>query len=196
MRTNEKTVLLYPGTLNYHQGLDLAVEAFAKIKDLAPEAEFHIYGDGPARQELGSLVSGFGLDGRVLLKDPVPLDEIVAIMASADIGVIPKIDDDFGGEAFSTKTLEFMLLGVPIVLSRTRIDDYYFDASTVRFFESGNVDGLAEAMLALIKNRQLRMDLAQKGLHYAKAQCWAVKKDVYLKLVDSLCKTRLSGSRI
>lgn len=44
--------------------------------------------------------------GRVFMNDPVTLDEIVEIMTNADIGVIPKRNDDFGGEAFSTKTLE------------------------------------------------------------------------------------------
>lgn len=187
-KSNERTVLLYPGTLNHHQGLDIAVNAFAKIRDLVPYAEFQIYGDGPARPGLEKLVSDLGLENRVFLKDPVSLDEIVGIMANADIGVIPKKNDDFGGEAFSTKTLEFMMLGVPIIVSRTRIDDYYFDESTVRFFASGNVEDLAQAMLELVKNQQLRLDLAQRGADYAKTQCWAVKKKVYLDLVDSLCK--------
>lgn len=186
-KSNGKTVLLYPGTLNHHQGLDIAVNAFGKIRDLVPDAELQIYGDGPARPELENLVRDLGLYDRVFLKDPVSLDAIVGIMANADIGVIPKKNDDFGGEAFSTKTLEFMMLGVPIILSRTRIDDYYFDDSMVTFFESGNVEDLAEAMLTLIKNQQLRHDLSQRAADYARSQCWTIKKKVYLDLVNSLC---------
>jgi glycosyltransferase involved in cell wall biosynthesis len=155
--TREKTVLLYPGTLNHHQGLDIAVMAFAKIRDAAPRSEFHIYGDGPAKKDLSDLVRRYGLQGRVLLKDPVSLDEIVGVMAQADIGVIPKKNDDFGGEAFSTKSLEFMILGIPIIVARTRIDRFYFNDSIVKFFEPENVDDLAVAMIALMREQMGRL---------------------------------------
>ena len=52
----------------------------------------------------------------------MPIDQIAEVMANADLGIIPKKNDPFGGEAFSTKTLEFMSLGIPIILSRTKID--------------------------------------------------------------------------
>ncbi len=73
-------------------------------------------------------------------------------MSMADAGVIPKRNDDFGGEAFGTKTLEFMALGVPIILSRTKIDSYYFNDSIVTFFDPENDQDLADSMLQLIRN--------------------------------------------
>ena len=54
--------MLYPGTLNWHQGLDIAIRAFALIKDQAPEAEFHIYGDGPLKNKLSDLINELGLE--------------------------------------------------------------------------------------------------------------------------------------
>jgi glycosyltransferase involved in cell wall biosynthesis len=194
VKNSEKTILLYPGTLNHHQGLDIAVNAFAKIKDRAPNAEFHIYGDGPAKAGLAEQIRSHGLEDKVFLKDPVPLDEIVNIMAKADIGIIPKKNDGFGGEAFSTKTLEFMTLGVPIIVSRTRIDKFYFNESMVKFFEPDNIEDLAEAMLALINNRSTRDRLSVTAAEFAKKNCWGAKKEIYLNLVDSLCQ-ELGGKR-
>ena len=66
-------------------------------------------------------------------------------LANADLGVVPKRADSFGNEAYSTKIMEFMSLGVPVVVSSTKIDRFYFDDSVVRFFESGNADALATA---------------------------------------------------
>jgi glycosyltransferase involved in cell wall biosynthesis len=184
----EKIVLMYPGTLNHHQGLDIAVKAFAKIKDGAPSAEFHIYGDGPAKEGLARLIREHGLQGRVFLNAPVPLDEIVPIMAGADIGVIPKRNDEFGGEAFSTKTLEFMTLGVPITVAGTKIDRAYFNDTLVKFFEPGSVDDLAAAIQALISDSALRNRLAGNASAFARANRWEVKQSMYLDLVDQLCK--------
>ena len=192
-KDKEKTVFLYPGTLNHHQGLDIAIEAFSKIRDLAPNTEFHIYGDGPAKPGLMELTQKLGLIDRVFLHDPVPLDEIACIMAKADIGVIPKKNDSFGGEAFSTKTLEFMILGVPIILSRTRIDQMYFDESTVKFFKADSVEELASAMLEMVQNPELRERLARLGQEFARKNRWEIKKDIYMELVDKLMKKKGKG---
>jgi glycosyltransferase involved in cell wall biosynthesis len=120
----------------------------------------------------------------------VTIDEIVPIMANANMGIIPKRGGGFGGEAFSTKTLEFMNLKVPLILSRTRVDQYYFNDSCVRFFEPGNVDDLAAAMMALIKDENLRKRLSENALGFAQENKWESKKQIYLDLVDDLCKDR------
>ncbi len=193
-KRNGSFVFLYPGTLNYHQGLDLAVQAFSKIKDEAIHSELHIIGEGPAREHLKEMVKQNGVEDRVLLKDPVTLDEIAGIMAAADAGIIPKRNDSFGGEAFSTKSLEFMSLGVPIIVSRTKIDRYYFNDSIVRFFEPENVQELAEAMLAMIRDKALRDRLVANGLEFAKRNSWGQKKKIYLDLVDSLCEKANPGN--
>ena len=71
---------------------------------------------------------------QMCLCNMIPLEEIAKIMAQADLGVVPKRSEGFGNEAFSTKTLEFMALGVPVLASGTKIDHYYFNDSVVEFF--------------------------------------------------------------
>ncbi|NJL72862.1 MAG: glycosyltransferase family 4 protein, partial [Candidatus Competibacteraceae bacterium] len=77
---------------------------------------------------------------------------VAEIMAAADIGVVPKRANSFGNEAYSTKIMEFMAVGVPVIVSSTRVDRFYFDDSVVRFFESGNVEALTEAMDELLSD--------------------------------------------
>ena len=78
-------------------------------------------------------------------------------MSGADLGIVPKRANSFGNEAYSTKIMEFMSLGVPMVVSDTKSDRYYFDDSVVRFFESGNPEVLLfrngdGAMVAVLAN--------------------------------------------
>jgi glycosyltransferase involved in cell wall biosynthesis len=183
-----KFILIYPGTLNWHQGLDIAVRAFALIKDNVPEAELHIYGQGSERDALASLISRLGLQNRVLLQDFLPSQKIAEIMANADLGVVPKRDGSFGGEAFSTKTFEFMSLGVPVLVSATRIDRFYFNDSVVKFFTPEDENDLARSMLLLIKDRNLRESLVHNATKYIQEYTWEKKKTTYLDLVDSLVK--------
>jgi glycosyltransferase involved in cell wall biosynthesis len=187
-REDGKFVMLYPGTLNWHQGLDLAVKAVSLVREIQPQMELHIYGEGPSRPDLERLIQELGLENRVYLKGLIPIAQIAEVMSNADVGVIPKRNDGFGGEAFSTKTLEFMSLGVPIIVARTRIDSYYFNDSIVKFFEPENEKDLAEAMVSLAKDKELREQLTENATRFVQEQNWDVKKHIYLDLVDSLCK--------
>ena len=188
-KSDEKFIMLYPGTLNYHQGVDLAIRAFARMKDAAPNAEFHIYGRGPFRDTLAAVIAELGLEGRVFLKECVDLSQIAAIMETSDLGIVPKRKTPFGNEAFSTKTLEFMAQGVPVIVSDTLVDRHYFDDSVVKFFRGGDEHDLADAMLLLFKDAALRGRLAQNAAAYVGSNNWDVKKVIYLGLVDSLTRS-------
>jgi glycosyltransferase involved in cell wall biosynthesis len=183
-------LMVYPGTFNWHQGLDIAIKAFAAIKDQVPKLGFVLYGDGPTREALSTLAFSLGLGERVRFGRVMALDEIAPIVSQCDIGIVPKRNDSFGGEAFSTKILEFMSLGVPVIVSRTRIDQCYFDDSLVRFFEPENVEDLAMAILSLVEDKSLRNMLIKNGFKYARENSWEAKKKIYLDLVDSLIGSR------
>ena len=185
-RDDGKFVMIYPGTLAWHQGLDLAVKAFSKIAAAFPQAEFHIHGKGPEEASLIRLIEELGLRDRVLLKEVLPLWEIAAVMAEADLGVIPKRNDKFGGDAFSTKILEFMSLGVPVLVATTRVDRYYFNDAVVRFFESGNVGDLTAQMKSLIEDREARETQAREAMAFVSDLRWEKKKGLYFDLVDGL----------
>jgi glycosyltransferase involved in cell wall biosynthesis len=182
----DRFLILYHGTLNWHQGLDLAVRAFAKVKDLAPEAEFHIYGDGPSKPELVFLIEQLQLKNRVLLHERIPLREIPSVIETAKLGIVPKRKDNFGNEAFSTKILEFMAMGVPVIVSDTKVDRHYFDDSVVRFFRGEDENDLAHAILDLIRHREMRLALVERATEFVAGNDWAQKKHEYLNLVDGL----------
>ena len=189
-RQSSRKIVLYPGGLQWHQGLDIALRAFKQVASDLPAVDFHIYGDGSARETLVGLASDLGLKERVRFFEPRTVQEIATIMANADLGVVPKRADSFGDEAYSTKIMEFMAVGVPVIVSSTKVDRYYFNDSTVRFFEPGNPDALAREMVALLRDDQLRSSMTAQALKYAATHCWENRKGDYLRLVDSLCGRR------
>jgi glycosyltransferase involved in cell wall biosynthesis len=193
-RKDDKFILIFPGTWQWHQGLDIAIEALAHLKDRVPNAELHLYGGGGDASNLASLAETLGLSDRVKFFEDVSLDRVAEVVANADIGIVPKRADSFGNEAYSTKIMEYMSQGIPVVASRTRIDSYYFDDTNIRFFPSGDAQAMAEAIIEIKENAELRTALVQAGLEYAKANDWDHKKDDYLNLVDALtAKKRLRG---
>src|SRR6266542_850121 len=189
-RQDGKFIVLFPGSLQRHQGLEVAIQAFQKVSPEIPQAEFHLYGDGDWKEHLVALTNALGLNAKIHFFHPRPIREIAEIMANADLGVVPKRADSFGNEAYSTKIMEFMSLGVPVIVARTRIDQYYFDDSVVRFFESGNPDALAAAMLAVARDAGLHQRVVTRASAYVARHCWETRKADYLHLVDSLIDSR------
>ncbi|MBA3037618.1 MAG: glycosyltransferase family 4 protein [Desulfobacterium sp.] len=185
-RKDNRLIIIYPGSLNWHQGLDIAIKAFAKIKDRVPKADFYIYGRGPEKNNLSDLIEKLDLQERVFIKETLPLDQIVEIMANADLGVVPKRNSFFGGEAFSTKIWELMTLGVPVIVSDTKIDRFYFNDSVVKFFKPDDVDDLSKSMLTLLTNKQLCESLSNNAADFVLDFSWGKKKNEYINLVDSL----------
>jgi glycosyltransferase involved in cell wall biosynthesis len=184
--TGGRFLLLYHGTLHWHQGLDLAVRAFSKIKDLVPGADFHIYGHGPAKPDLQVLIEELHVEKRVVLHEQIPLREMPAVIETAKLGIVPKRKDNFGNEAFSTKILEFMAMGVPVIVSDTKVDRYYFNDSVVRFFRGEDEDDLARAILDLIEHPEKRQTLIEHAAEFVAENDWAPKEQEYLRLVDGL----------
>jgi glycosyltransferase involved in cell wall biosynthesis len=187
-RSDDKFVILFPGSFQWHQGLDIAIEAFARIRSKVPNAELHLYGGGGGDRgiDLARLAQQLGLDGSVKFCGGVALDQIPQVIANADLGIVPKRADSFGNEAYSTKIMEFMSQGLPVVVSRTKIDNFYFEEGVVHFFPSGDSEAMADAMLDVINNKELRQTLIARGYEYVERNGWHRKKQEYLDLVDSL----------
>jgi glycosyltransferase involved in cell wall biosynthesis len=185
-RQDDKFVMIYPGSLNRRQGVDIAVKAFALIKDKIPMAEFHIYGTGTDMDYLKRLVLDLGLQDRVFLKGSLPIYEVAEKMANADLGIEPKRNDMFAGDAMSTKILEFMSLGIPVIASDTRVHKYYFDESVVLFFKSDDEQDLARCMLSLIENANLRQKMLLNSHQFVQGYVWDKRKEEYLGLVDRM----------
>src|SRR4029079_8227157 len=159
---------------------DIALRAFKQVAMEVPAAEFHIYGDGSARGSLVRLTHDLGLNNRVRFFQPRAAHEIASIMANADVGVVPKRADSFGDEAYSTKIMEFMAVGVPVIVSSTKVDRYYFNDSVVRFFPSGDAPALAREVVDLLRNSEERHRMVRRASEYAATHCWENRKDDYL----------------
>ena len=193
-RQDGRFIVIYPGSFQWHQGLDIGIKAFAEFKKRVPNAEFHLYGleDEKLTSPLRSLIRELSIEESVIIHGLESLDNIVDIIANADLGVVPKRADSFGNEAYSTKIMEFMSQGIPVVVSRTKIDSYYFDDATVRFFPSGDSAAMAEAMYEVARDPILRESLIRHGLDYVARNGWNSKRLEYLDLVDRLSTQQFS----
>jgi glycosyltransferase involved in cell wall biosynthesis len=194
VRSGDEFTICYPGTLSRHQGVDIAVEAVGLLREKAPGLRFLIIGDGPERENLKRLIVERGLQDCVSMTGLIPLEQVAKIMTRIDLGVVPKRKEGFGDIAFSTKIMEFMAMGVPVLASRTRIDEFYFNNGLVEFFESGNATDMQEKILSLIANPGRVAELRRNSAEFIAANNWTVKQGEYFALLDKVLAKR-KGAR-
>ena len=106
-------VFLYVGAVGVANGLDLVVDAFARL-DPAVDVRILVVGDGSARAGLEGRVAELGLD-RVTLLGAVPRAEVRDFLAAADVGLHALRKDPLFASALPTKVLEYLGAGLPFV---------------------------------------------------------------------------------
>lgn len=185
-RSRNAFVLMYHGTLTKIYGLDIAIEAFAKAYERMPGAEFWILGSGPELPELRKQAEELGLSDRVKLLGTVLPHEVEQWLHQCDVGVLATRQDVFLDYSFSNKLSEYIIVGKAVICSRLRTIRYYFTEDALAYFAPGNSSELAETMVTLYNDRDLRARLVERARQELHPIRWEVMKTRYLQLISDL----------
>lgn len=179
--------LIYHGVQAYRHGLDTLLRAVAKIRDQAPDLRVTLHGSGDYHDDLVRIADELQLNDQVQFSTTfMPLDDLPGFVAQADAGVVPYQNEVFTGGILPTKLLEYTALGMPNIAARTPAIETYFDDKMVKFFEPGNVDQLAECILELYKNKEVRAQLVAESARFNEEHNWPAESANYAKLIDRL----------
>ncbi|HZU04526.1 MAG TPA: glycosyltransferase family 4 protein [Chloroflexota bacterium] len=189
--------LVFHGTLVARYGVDLAVEAVARLRERLPGLQLRIYGDGDLRPRLVQLIAALGLENQVFLSPGyVPLEEIPALLAAADAAVVPTRVDAFTETILPNKLLEYLALGLPTVVTRTRTVVAHVPETAVEYCAPDDVEALARAIERLYTDPARRAALAAGARAFSATHRWADAAAAYCAAVDTLVARRRSGARL
>jgi len=135
---------------NSHKGYDLAVEAFALVRERHPDLRFHyvIVGDGPDRDALRSLIEAKGLAAQIVFAGWMEPEELPAFYRSADVFLHPSHFDPF-----PNTVLEAMASGLPIIGSRVAgsVADRVVEGESGYVHEPGDVEDLYRKLTLVLE---------------------------------------------
>jgi glycosyltransferase involved in cell wall biosynthesis len=183
----KRFVMMYHGSLVERNGLDLAVEAFAKIRANLPAAVLKIYGrETLFLQAVMRHVQTLGLSDCVSYLGPRSLEALVGEIEGCDVGVIPNQRSAFADINTPTRIFEYLALGKPVIAPRTRGIEDYFGPDTLLYFDCGNSDDLGRAMLSAASHYCDAVETARRGQHVYLAHSWTQEKDTLVGAVADL----------
>lgn len=132
--------IIYAGNLSKLYGIRNLVDGFMQLQG---DYELHLYGAGSDEEYILQCAQ---TDSRIKFFGRVPRDEILVALKKSHLIVINKpTEDDYSNYSFSSKILECMASGTPVLTTRvggmlTEYYKYFF------FIDDESPDGIAKAM--------------------------------------------------
>ena len=180
-------VIMYHGSLVERNGLDLAVEALAQVRETIPGAELRVYGPSTAFLErVMQTVRDKGLQDVVHFLGKRRLEDLVKEIEVCDVGVIPNQRNPFTDINTPTRIFEYLALGKPVVAPSTMGIIDYFNNESLLFFEPGNAADLARQIEYAYTHRAELMQIAGNGQEIYLAHTWDCERETLLSRVSEI----------
>ena len=161
--------IMYVGSDDPRKSLGTLVRAFSRVQDEQGNIRLLMVGAehvAAERQNLRLLTAQLSLQDHVIFLDSVPDEDLPLLYNTSDVFVLPSLYEGFG-----LPVLEAMACGTPVVCSNAAsLPDVAGAAALLTSPRS--VEGLADAISALLSDKPLWRSHRQKGLARAAQLTW------------------------
>ena len=147
------------GLLGERKGTHILLKATQIIKSKHPDIYVYIAGSGPQELELRKLSKELNIEENIAFLGRISDDEKWTYYKSVDICVIPSL-----WEGMPTVLFEAMMCGKPVVASDVDgIAEVLVDNETGLLCEAGNAADLADKIVTLVQNQEMREEMGKAG---------------------------------
>ena len=183
-------VIMYHGSVVERNGLDLAIDALARVRRSIPNAQLRIYGaQTPFLERVMNSARQMGLQQAVKYCGPKSVEQLVPAIEECDVGIIPNRQSVFTGLNTPTRIFEYLSLGKPVIAPRAPGICDYFDNTSLVFFELGNASDLAEKITYVSSHPRDVIDIVERGQRIYRQHKWSSERLRLTSLVAGLLCT-------
>jgi len=162
-QVEQNQVLLYTGTFEGYQGIDILLKSVVLVKDRFPNARYVLVGGKPEQVEKQrQLAQELGIMDMVRFVGQRPLEEMPQYMGLADILLSPRSE----GTNTPLKLYTYLRSGKPILATDIFSHSQILN-SQMAMLVPPTPEGLAQGAIALLNDPQLSRQLATYGQEVA-----------------------------
>jgi glycosyltransferase involved in cell wall biosynthesis len=174
-------VIITVASLVRHKGHQVLIDAVCILARSYQNLRLLIVGDGPLRDSLNTYVKALQLSEKIIFTGEK--ENVFPLLKLADIFVLSSITREGLGMAL----IEAMAVGLPLIGSRLGgIPEIIKHGVNGFLFSQGNAEELAESIEKLIKNKEMAVNLGERGkeIFREKFTCQKMTKNIE-QLYDS-----------
>ena len=147
-RFQGRPVVLYAGTFEHYQGLDLLMESVPKVVKEKPEVLFLLIGgDKPALEQYGKWSRELGVERNVMLMEKIPVQEVGRYTELAEVLVSPRKS----GTNTPLKIYSYLRSGRPIVATNLVTHTQVLNPE-IAILTEPNAESFARGILEALEN--------------------------------------------
>ena len=186
--------VVYHGTVTPSYGVELVVEAAARVSEEIPALRLEIYGEGDALPRVLRRADELGIADRLAASGTyLPHGDVLARAAGASVGVIPNLPTRLNRFALSSKLFEYVALDIPVVSADLPTIREHFSDDEVRFFRAGEADALADALLSVASNPGAAAARATAARARYERYRWEVQAGRYVNVLSRCTPRRVAA---
>ncbi len=155
------------GRLVEKKGIDTLIDAISKLKKQHHNVTLYIAGSGPLEDDLIVQLRESKLNSDdVVFLGAMPNAQVAEFITSLDVFVLPcKMDKSGDMDGIPVVLMEAMLSGVPVISSKlSGIPELVIDKETGLLISPGDSQSLADAILLMVSNEDLRNAMVQHAI--------------------------------
>jgi glycosyltransferase involved in cell wall biosynthesis len=181
-----KYKIVYHGTLAHRLGIDIAIRAIATLIGKIPAIEFYIIGDGDDRQEFIELSMELGVQEHIHFMETIPLEKLESVLENMDLGLVSNRKNCATELMLPVKMLEYIKLGIPVIVPRLKAIQEYFSEDMVYYFNPDNVYSLSKTILSTYNDVNMRREKSEKAKHFFDKFDWQIHKHDLVRLYENI----------
>lgn len=179
-------VIGYLGRIKKYKSVNHLIRAFHKVKADLPEARLLVVGDGDFLPELKKLVNKFKLENSVTFTGATYHQQKIDYLNQMWLMVNPSPKEGWG-----LTVIEGNACGIPVIAADSPgLRDSVVDGETGLLYPYGDCDRLAELIIKLIKDENLRNLLSTQCISWAKKFNWENSTQDMLQLIEKVLSRR------
>jgi glycosyltransferase involved in cell wall biosynthesis len=179
--------IMYHGLMVERHGLDLAVNALSRLNGKASSITLEIFGDRTDyADQVHRQVAELKMQQTVHFHGFKPQREIAKVISGIDLGLIPNRLSDFTNINFPTRIFEYLAIGKPVMVPRTKGVADYFGEDEILYFEAGNVDDMARKIAWAASHPAELQSMMEKGREVFRKNSWSVQERRLISVVGKL----------
>lgn len=167
-----KPIIISVGVFRVNKGFGHLINAFKEVLKKFDSATLLIIGDGPKKNDLIKQEEGIS---QIKFLGNQNHGEVVKHLKAADIFVLASVSTQGDREGTSTSIMEAMAAGLPVVTTKVGGNPYLIkDVENGFLVEEKDSAVLAQAIIKLISDENLRQKMRDKNLEDIKQKDWPI----------------------
>ncbi len=191
---NFQNIAIFQGVIDPQDDPQIILDAASQVVKKHPRTMFWIIGDGTALPGLRQRVIEDKLAKHFYFSGWVRQEELARYVSASDIGLVILPDILSARGRVTLKEFEYWACGIAVIAPRLpALEEVIEEGKTGFFYQPGDFRSLAEKIILLIENKDIRKKMGQRGMELVKEKFeWQELSEHYVKLCEGFERSAVS----